>query len=193
MYLVVISYVLISTLYLSYELPSFPSIPTFRSGQHIKLYNHSLNTINSKNNNDVQVPVVPPRAQVAASAIAAREAVSTSALQLAVIVSLQPPVTYIQALYGNIQARRRDRYEGHVSPDMLAISVQQSITHWETIVDFVFESDRDSYMRPIALCSTHQRALALNDNVLFFMTQTMNSLPTIRSRRFAISRTFGIG
>ena len=49
--LVVLSYViLVSTLFLSYELSSYPSIPPFWSDKYIKLY-HSLNTIYSKKNN----------------------------------------------------------------------------------------------------------------------------------------------
>jgi len=47
--LVVISYVMNSSLYLTYELSSSPSIPPFRSDKYIKLYN-SLNMINGKNN-----------------------------------------------------------------------------------------------------------------------------------------------
>ena len=48
--LAVIFYMVISTLYLSYELSSCPSISPFRSVLYIKLYN-SLNTIYGKNNN----------------------------------------------------------------------------------------------------------------------------------------------
>ena len=50
---------------------------------------------------------------------------------------------------------------------MLAISAQQNITHWETIGDFVFEPEGDSYMRSLALCVSSQRPLALNNNVVF--------------------------
>ena len=102
-----------------------------------------------------QVPVtqaLPPAAPIGSaingpSASTAPTVPTTGGIQLAAMINLQPPLPARTAVYGNIQARRRHRYDGYVPPSMLAISAQQNITHWATIVDFVFEPEGDAYMR----------------------------------------------
>ena len=87
--------------------------------------------------------------------------------ELAATINLQPPLPVRTAVYGNIQARRRERYDDYVLPSTLAIEAQQNITHWETIRDFVFEPEGDAYMRSLALCVSNQRSLAVTDNIVF--------------------------